>query len=55
MIRTLVLALTVVLICGVFVPQLAVLLLMVLLLLGIAGLVWSFASPVGRRRRGGRR
>lgn len=55
MTRTLVLALAAVLIVGVVVPQLAVLLLMVLLLLGVAGLIWSFANPSGRRRRGDRR
>lgn len=54
MLRTWIVLLIVVLSIGVFVPQLAVLCLMALVLVGSAGLVWSSMYPFGRRR-GGRR
>lgn len=55
MIRTSLLILAAVLIVGALVPQLAVLMLVALLLLGVAGLVWTFSNPFGHKRRGGRR
>lgn len=55
MIRTSFLLVGVVLAMGVFVPQVAILLLIAIFLLGAAGIVWTDRGPFDRRRRGGRR
>ncbi|APB01713.1 hypothetical protein NS506_07694 [Nocardia seriolae] len=55
MIRGSFLLLAAVLAIGIFVPQVAILLLVVILLLGLVGIVWTYRGPFDRRRRGGRR
>ncbi|WP_458690471.1 hypothetical protein [Nocardia tengchongensis] len=54
MIRASILLVTIVLAVGIFVPQVAILLLVAVFLLGVAGVVWTYQGPFGRRR-GGRR
>lgn len=55
MIRTQILLFGMVLAIGIFVPQLGILLLVSVLVLGAAGLLWTYSNPFDRRRRGGRR
>ncbi|MFF0613243.1 hypothetical protein ACFYUD_31705 [Nocardia tengchongensis] len=55
MIRTSFLLIGIVLAIGIFVPQVAVLLLIAIFLLGTIGVIWSYRGPFDRRRRGGRR
>ncbi|MGW4351828.1 hypothetical protein ACWELJ_07010 [Nocardia sp. NPDC004582] len=54
MIRVSFLLLFVVLALAIFVPQVAILLLVGVFLVGLVGVVWSSRGPFGRRR-GGRR
>ncbi|MEV6098655.1 hypothetical protein [Nocardia sp. NPDC051981] len=53
--RTSFLLIGILLAIGIFVPQVAVLLLITIFLLGVVGAVWSYRVPFDRRRRGGRR
>ncbi|BAW08747.1 hypothetical protein NSERUTF1_5637 [Nocardia seriolae] len=53
--RTSFLLVGIVLAIGIFVPQVAVLLLVAIFLLGLVGVVWTYRGPFDRRRRGGRR
>lgn len=54
MIRMSLLLLAIALAVSIFVPQVAVLLLLAMVLFGVVGMVWSASSPFGHRR-GGRR
>ncbi|MFC9995836.1 hypothetical protein [Nocardia sp. NPDC127526] len=40
---------------GASVPELALLALLVLLLFGVVGLLWSYSNPLDQGRRGGQR
>lgn len=55
MMRTSLLLFAVVLAIGLFVPQLGVLLLVAVFMVGAAAMVWTYSNPFDRRRRGGRR
>ncbi|MFI1920535.1 hypothetical protein [Nocardia sp. NPDC020380] len=56
MMRTSFVLIGIVLAIGIFVPQVAVLLLIAIFLFGVAGVIWTYRGPFDRRsRRGGRR